>query len=271
MTNTPNKRLKRLFELGLGSLNSPPGTARIVIAVSYGIMCHTIFALAVLAMIMAMFFGMTKSLGNLPSPWGLVANIALVLQFPLAHSFFLTKRGGTALSKLAPPSYGNTLRTTTFAIVASIQLLALFALWTPSGIVWWYAQGWAFILLCSLYAISWLLLIWASFDAGAEVQSGALGWMSLMQKIKPTFPDMPTHGLFKVIRQPIYVAFALTTWTVPIWTPDQLCLAIVLTMYCLVAPAFKERRFSKRYGTRFDEYKARVPYALPNLSSIFKR
>ena len=198
-------RLKRLFELGLGSLNSPPGNARIIIALSYGIICHTIFSFAVLAMITAMFFGMSKSLGNLPSPWGLVANIALDLQFPLAHSFFLTKRGGTALSKLAPPSYGNTLRTTTFAIVSSIQLLALFALWTPSGIIWWHAQGWIFVLLCLLYAISWLLLIWASFDAGAEVQSGALGWMSLMQKIKPTFPDMALTRGSKPIRVVYFV------------------------------------------------------------------
>ena len=60
------------------------------------------------------------------------------------------------------------------------------------------------------------MLMWASFDAGAEVQSGALGWMLLMQKIQPVSPDMSTTGLFRVIRQPIYVAFALTTWTVPV-------------------------------------------------------
>ena len=120
------------------------------------------------------------------------------------------------------------------------------------------------------YALSWLLLIWASFDAGAEVQSGALGWMSLVQKIKPVFPDMPTQGLFKIIRQPIYVAFALTTWTVPIWTPDQLCLAIVLSAYCLLAPRLKERRFSQHYGARFADYKAKTPYAFPKLSVFWK-
>ena len=116
----------------------------------------------------------------------------------------------------------------------------------------------------------WLLLIWASLDAGAEVQSGALGWMSLVQRIKPIFPDMPTQGLFKIIRQPIYVAFALTTWTVPIWTPDQLCLAIVLSAYCLLAPRLKERRFSQRYGVCFADYKVKTPYALPKLSVSWK-
>ena len=71
-----------------------------------------------------------------------------------------------------------------FQIFASIQLLALFALWTPSGVVWWRAEGYLFYIICVLYTSSWTLLIKASYEAGAEVQSGALGWMSLAQDKK---------------------------------------------------------------------------------------
>ena len=84
-----------------------------------------------------------------------------------------------------------------------------------------------------------------------------------MPYTRPT-TDIAKEGLFSIIRQPIYVAFALTTWTVPVWTPDQLCLAIVLTTYCLFAPRLKERRFSQRYGKRFEQYRHEVPYALPH-------
>jgi methanethiol S-methyltransferase len=59
------------------------------------------------------------------------------------------------------------------------------------------------------------------------------------------------------------VAFALTLWTVPVWTPDQLALALTLTAYCLLAPRLKERRFAARYGDRFHRYRAAVPYVLP--------
>jgi protein-S-isoprenylcysteine O-methyltransferase Ste14 len=76
---------------------------------------------------------------------------------------------------------------------------------------------------------------------------------------------MPVRGLFRVVRQPIYVAFALTLWTVPVWTPDQLALATVFTLYCLLAPRLKERRFAARYGARFDKYRSRVPYATPRI------
>lgn len=48
--------------------------------------------------------------------------------------------------------------------------------------------------------------------------------------------------------------------------PDQLCLAIILTAYCLMAPRLKERRFAKRYGVRFENYQREVPYAVPRLS-----
>jgi protein-S-isoprenylcysteine O-methyltransferase Ste14 len=266
MNSSYQSPFNRLLTLALGTLRPPPGGARIALALLYGLVCHSAFAVAVLAMIVAMFFGMSESFGRVPAPWSVLANIALIVQFPIVHSLLLSPRGGMFLTKLAPHGHGQVLATTTYAIIASVQLLMLFTLWTPSGTIWWRAEGGAFSVICALYALSWILLMWASFSAGAETQSGALGWMSLMQKIKPVFPDMPTTGLFRVIRQPIYAAFALTTWTVPVWTPDQLCLAIGLTFYCIVAPILKERRFSRRYGDRFISYKRRVPYMIPNLN-----
>jgi len=211
-----------------------------------------------------MGFGMSESLGRVPWPWAALANAALIVQFPLVHSLLLTRWGGRLLSSLG--RHGATLSTTTYATVASAQLLALFALWTPSGIVWWRAEGAMLWAVLTAYTASWLFLVKASWDAGAEVQSGALGWMSLMAARKPRFPDMPDAGTFRVIRQPIYLAFALTTWLVPVWTPDQLVLATLLTAYCLLAPRLKERRFRARYGARFEAYVARTPYMIPRLS-----
>ena len=259
-------RLARPITLIRAVLHPPAGAGRIALALTFGALCHLLFAAGVLAMIVAMFFGLSEGLGTVPWPWAALANAALIAQFPLAHSLLLTGRGGRLLARVIPGPHGRTLATTTYAIIASAQLLALFALWTPSGIIWWRAEGATFWAITAAYATSWLILAKASFDAGAEVQSGALGWMSLMARIRPVFPDMPTQGLFRLIRQPIYVAFALTLWTVPVWTPDQLALAITFTAYCLLAPRLKERRFAARYGARFQQYRATVPYALPRLT-----
>lgn len=71
---------------------------------------------------------------------------------------------------------------------------------------------------------------------------------------------MPTTGLFRLIRQPVYFAFTLT---VPTWTPDQLAAAPTLTGYCLVGPLFKEARYRRVYGSAFTDYARQVPYWLP--------
>ncbi|MDU8910612.1 isoprenylcysteine carboxylmethyltransferase family protein [Aestuariicoccus sp. MJ-SS9] len=266
MTNGKERtegHLARLWALVQGALRPPSGGRRIALALAAGALCHAVFALAVIAMIWAMFHGMSRSLGALSWPWAVLGNAALLVQFPLLHSVLLNGRGARIVAGLVPGPYGGVLATTSFATLASVQLAALFLLWTPSGIVWWRAEGGLFFLISTVYAASWMLLIKASWDAGAEVQSGALGWMSLMADRRPRFPDMPETGLFRVIRQPIYLAFALTLWTVPVWTPDQLALALVLTGYCLAAPVLKERRFVRRYGTRFETYRKTVPYMVP--------
>ncbi len=241
----------------------PNAPQRRALALVYGSACHGLFALGVGGMIAAMYFGLSRGFGAVPWPWAVLANLALLLQFPAAHSVFLTGRGRGWLARLGPAPHGKTLATTTYAMIASVQLMLLFAFWTPSGIVWWRAEGTALWAMSALYASAWLLLGKAILDAGWQLQAGATGWVALFAGRAPRFPDMPTGGLFRLIRQPIYLAFALTLWTVPTWTPDQLALAVAWTAYCALAPRLKERRFTSIYGARFEAYSARVPYWLP--------
>jgi protein-S-isoprenylcysteine O-methyltransferase Ste14 len=237
--------------------------SRTLIALGYGVICHVFFLIAVLTMMVAMFFGMSRSLGGLTSPWSWIANVALLIQFPVLHSLLLSARGRRAITRMAPRDTGATLVTTTYVTIAAVQVFALFALWSPSGIIWWQAQGVTFVVIVTLYAASWLLLGLAMTNAGLSVQTGSLGWTALFRGIKPVYPKMPETGLFRLTRQPIYVAFALTLWTVPTWTPDQLVVALVLTAYCLIGPLFKEARFHRVYGASFDRYARSVPYWLP--------
>lgn len=115
----------------------------------------------------------------------------------------------------------------------------------------------------TLYAASWLLLLRSIWDAGLAIQTGFLGWWAVSHNRRPVYPPMPATGLFRMIRQPIYVAFALTLWTVPVWTPDQMVVAVVLTTYCVIGPLFKEALFRQRFGAEFARYVSRTPYWLP--------
>jgi methanethiol S-methyltransferase len=136
-------------------------------AIAYGIVCHALFAGAVGTMIVAMFFGMSRSFGRVPTSWSALTNATLLIQFPFLHSQLLSPFGAAILKRLAPAAIGSRMVTTTYAILASIQVTLLFALWTPSGVIWWRAMGTMLWFISSLYTFAWLLLKPAVADRAA--------------------------------------------------------------------------------------------------------
>ena len=59
-------RITRLFDLIKAAVNPPPGAARITLALVLGLVCHATFAIAIMAMIAAMFLGLSESFGTVP-------------------------------------------------------------------------------------------------------------------------------------------------------------------------------------------------------------
>ena len=228
-------------------------------AVVYGLLCHLSFAAGVGLMLRGLFDGLQSGVGSLTGPAALVANGLLVLQFPLLHSYLLGP-GRRWLTRAAPGSLGRDLATTTFATFASLQLVAVFLLWSPSGVVLWEASGPWLSASYVAYGLSWLLVMKTMGDAGLGTQLGYTGWFAVARGQKPAYSGFPERGSFKICRQPIYLAFALTLWTGPVLTLDRLALAVALTGYCLLGPVLKERRYQQRYGEAFARYQARVPF-----------
>jgi protein-S-isoprenylcysteine O-methyltransferase Ste14 len=237
--------------------------ARRTLALSYGFLTHGLFAGGVALMMVELFDGLQDGVGGGPPVVRALVDAALLLQFPLLHSFLLSERGRRILRLLAPRAAEGTLDTTVFAAVASLQLVVVFGLWAPSGVVWWVPTGPLFVLSVAAYAASWVFLLVAMRDAGIALQTGSLGWTAWFRGRRPAFGPFPRGGLFRSVRQPVYLAFALTLWTGPVWTPDRLVLALGWTAYCVLGPRLKERRYLRRYGDAFARYRDTVPYLLP--------
>lgn len=232
-------------------------------AIAWGLMTHLLFACGVSAMVINLHQGLQAGLGPGQGWTALAWNLLLIAQFPLAHSFLLGRRGRALLERFAPRGLGAPLSTTTFALIASAQLVATFVLWAPSGVTWYAPTGWALGMHTALYAASWLVLGKALVDAGLALQTGALGWLAVARGRLPRFASFPTRGFFRLVRQPVYIGFALTLWTGPVWTPDRLVLALAWTAYCVAAPRLKERRMVRRHGAGYLQYQRDVPYMLP--------
>jgi protein-S-isoprenylcysteine O-methyltransferase Ste14 len=243
-----------------------PRLADRIWAVLWGAACHGAFGAAIVAMVANLFAGMQLGLGRLAGPAALAANAALVLQFPVLHSLLLTGRGRRVLARLAPRGLGRDLAPTTYALLASVQLLAAFLLWSPSGIVWWQPQGLLLAGWTVLFAAAWGFLLKALADGGLGLQTGWIGWTAVLRGRRPDFGPLRDRGLFARCRQPIYLGFALTLWTGPVWTPDHLLVALAWCVYCLIGPRHKERRYARIYGAAFTEYRRRVPYMFPRIA-----
>lgn len=242
-------------------------TRQRVAAVLYGIVCHLTFLLGIASMILGIYTGMTIGRGPFRGPTAWAADALLLAQFPVIHSFLLSRGGRAWLARLAPRGLGDSLSTTTYAIVAALQLLVVFLLWSPSGTLWWRATGSGEIVLAVVYGAAWLFLLRTMGDAGMPVQTGFLGWSAVARDRKPAYGPMPEKGTFRFVRQPVYVAFTLTLWTAPVWTPDRLVLALGWTAYCVFGPLLKERRYARIHGSRFEAYRQKVPYWIPALST----
>jgi protein-S-isoprenylcysteine O-methyltransferase Ste14 len=236
------------------------------VALGYGLLCHVLFLGAVTAMAWSFYHGMTTGRGSFRGAGAVLANAGLLLQFPVLHSLLLSSRGRAFMARLAPLGLGRELATTASVILTAVQLILTFALWSPSGVVWWQAEGWQRAAMLVPFAGAWLLLIKSMNDSQLSLQTGFLGWSAVVRNRKPQYAPFATSGLYKRCRQPIYLALALILWTGSTWTPDQLVLAVGWTAYCVIGSALKERRFLRHYSDAFREYQLRVPFWTPSLS-----
>jgi len=100
----------------------------------------------------------------------------------------------------------------------------------PSGpFVWWPGRrgGRSGDEPTALTRSSWLNLLKATFDAaGQGAISRRVGGIVLFGAYPPVFPRHPTSGLFRLIRSDLCGLSTLTQDRQPVWTPDQLVLAV---------------------------------------------
>ncbi len=240
-------------------------------ATGVGLLCHIAFAVAVASMAISVYFGLHFGVGHLRGISAVCADLALIIQFPLIHSWLLTKSGRRVLGFLSPPSLSKEMITTWFALIASIQLCGTFLLWSPLAELTVQPHGVLRTLSDVVYLFSWIFLAKAMADADLSLQSGAKGWVSVLRGKKPKFQPFPQKGTFAVCRQPIYLAFSLVLWSAPVWTVDRALLAIFWTAYCVWGPLLKEKRFSQLYGRTFTDYQKEMSYFLPLGKKISQR
>lgn len=234
----------------------------------YGVCCHLLF--------LATFAYLAGFVGNLLVPKAidtpssaslaeaLAVDLGLVLLFALQHSLMARPAFKRWWTQIIP----EPIERSTYVLFSCIVTFVL--VWGWQGIdlvVWDVQQPLGRTLLWALFAAGWLLvpsvtLMIDHFDLFGSRQV----WLNL-QGQQHTQLDFRIPGLYRWVRHPLYIGWALSFWATPTMTLGHLLFATSLTVYMVLASKVEERDLVKYYGRQYEDYQRQVPAFLPRLGA----
>lgn len=232
----------------------------------YGLICYAIFFVTFLYAIG--FVGnlvVSKTIDAAPIlsfPVALAINVGLLGLFGIQHSVMARPAFKRWWTQFVP----KPLERSTYVLLSSLCLIALFYFWQPLGITIWHIQntvGQA--ILYSLFAFGWLLVLVATFLINHFDLFGLRQVTLYLLGQEYTPLQFKTPGLYKVVRHPLYVGWFFAFWATPLMTVTHLVFALITTAYILIAIQLEERDLITVHGEDYVNYQHRVPMLIPFL------
>jgi protein-S-isoprenylcysteine O-methyltransferase Ste14 len=204
------------------------------------------------------------SLDGIPAaPLGrsLAVDLGLLAAFAVQHSG-MARPGFKAWWKRIVPEAAER---STYVLVSSLAMVALFVLWEPIGGVVWSTEGIARTSLIGLYLAGWLLLLYATFLIDHFDLFGLKQVWRRLSNHSYRAPVFRTPSLYKLVRHPLYIGWITISWAAPTMTVAHLIFAVGTTTYILIAIRLEERDLVSAFGDVYVDYRARTPMLIPRL------
>ena len=100
----------------------------------------------------------------------------------------------------------------------------------------------------------------------AFLQTDALSFVGLRQLFEEEKSGaLVVHGLYKVVRHPLYTFSLLFLWLTPSVSQNSLTVYIGATLYILIGTYFEERKLLREFGEAYATYKKSTPMLIPGL------
>jgi methanethiol S-methyltransferase len=159
----------------------------------------------------------------------------------------------------------SAIERSTYVLCASLALILLFWQWRPlGGFVWSVENTAGQVVLHTLFACGWALVLYATFLINHFDLFGLRQvWFALIGRPYAKVP-LATPWLYRVIRHPLYLGFLLAFWMTPTMTLAHLVFAIATTAHILLAIQLEERDLVAEHGIAYESYRQRVPMLIPN-------
>jgi methanethiol S-methyltransferase len=235
---------------------------------AYGILCYLVFFAVFLYGIGFIGGFLTPtSLDGVPTSslgHALTVDLALLAAFAVQHSGMARPAFKTWWKRFVPEAAERS----TYVLLSSLALVALYIFWEPiGGVIWSAADGAVRNSIIGLYLFGWLLLLYTTFLIDHFDLFGLKQvWRRLLDKTYRA-PVFRTPSLYKVVRHPLYIGWLMIFWAAPTMTVAHLIFALATTAYILIAIRFEERDLASAFGTTYLDYRARTPMLIPRLWS----
>lgn len=190
----------------------------------------------------------------------LLIDLALLALFAAQHSIMARRWFKNAWTQIVPPP----VERSTYVLFSSFALILLFWLWQPlGGVVWSIENPAGVVILRSLFAFGWLLVLVSTFLINHFDLFGLRQvWLYLLGKPYKPLP-FKTPALYRIVRHPLYVGWFFAFWMTPQMTFAHLLFAVATTAYILLAIQFEERDLVREHGESYENYRRSVPMLVP--------
>ena len=210
-------------------------------------------------------FGVPRALDG-PATGPLVISFAinagLLTLFAVQHSVMARKWFKEWWTRIVP----KPIERSTYVLFSSVALILLFALWQPlGGVIWSVEDPVGRIVLRSLFAFGWALVLISTFLINHFDLFGLRQvWRYLLGQPESGL-RFTTPGPYKLVRHPLYVGWLFAFWMTPVMTSAHLLFSIATTAYILLAIQFEERDLVREHGETYEAYRRSVPMLVPSL------
>jgi methanethiol S-methyltransferase len=229
----------------------------------YGVLCYLIFfATFLYAIGFIGNFGVPKSIDSAPTApllTALLTNVVLLGIFAVQHSVMARPAFKRWWTRIVPEA----VERSTYVLLSSLALIALFAFWQPiGGVVWNVESPAGRAALYAAFAFGWALVLVSTFLINHFDLFGLRQvWLELVGKPYRPLP-FKTPLLYRYVRHPLYVGWFFAFWATPTMTVAHLVFAIATTAYILIAIQFEERDLVKAHP-EYADYRRHVPMLVP--------
>ena len=189
----------------------------------------------------------------------LLIDLGLLGLFAIQHSVMARPAFKRWFTKWVPESAERS----TYVLLSSLALIALFAWWQPLGGEVWNVTSPVREIIWGGFAFGWLLVLISTFLINHFDLFGLRQvWLLLMGK-PYTQLEFRTPGPYSYVRHPLYVGWFFAFWCTPTMSVSHLVFAIATTGYILIAIQLEERDLVAHFGKTYTKYQERVPMLVP--------